>query len=435
MDDDFNVLDALNENAGAIGFAAGSAGLRGLAGIRKELENLKATVEKEADQRQLQAFLREKLFQFRQELDRIMPMEPARKRYAYATLLQEMFQESRINSSMLSELSDKDYLEKLRVDLSNVLDLSQEDKEAVNTLVSRYMLAASLPHLLDTQKARAAAEELLADLEKKRASAPSLITTRQAIVQGRSLSLRYAAIFTALVGLIAIASYQVRAHSQKRVLALYRPIDFGDVAVNSESTAGVTIANKGTQPLVVRLIRLPLGFSTEEPWTGTILPGSTQNIRVTFTPTAPTNYSGHIQVFSDATSGDSNLPVSARVVVPCARLRGNKEITDLNAEIDRRLEFPATKVGESEMVFLTIDNTSAVPLFVSSITCPAFFRADIRSSDRYSASYKVLDIPADESAIVPVVFTPQRTGIHSGAIKVYSNSPETVTIPVIADGI
>jgi len=70
----------------------------------------------------------------------------------------------------------------------------------------------------------------------------------------------------------------------------------------------LTISNNGDSALTVGAISYPGGFSGD--WSGAIPSGGSTNLTVTFTPDAPTNYSGNLAVSSDATSGINILSVS-----------------------------------------------------------------------------------------------------------------------------
>jgi hypothetical protein len=70
----------------------------------------------------------------------------------------------------------------------------------------------------------------------------------------------------------------------------------------------MTIANSGNATLTVSSISYPAGFSGA--WSGTIAAGGSQNVTVTFAPTALISYGGTVTVNSDATSGTSTISAS-----------------------------------------------------------------------------------------------------------------------------
>jgi hypothetical protein len=93
------------------------------------------------------------------------------------------------------------------------------------------------------------------------------------------------------------------------VIALSGDLGFGNITVGQTATRTLTITNSGNAPLNVSSITYPAGFSGN--WsTGAIAAGTSQNITVTFTPTAAQSYGGNITVHSDATSGANTIAVS-----------------------------------------------------------------------------------------------------------------------------
>ncbi|NBR49610.1 hypothetical protein EBU02_12370, partial [bacterium] len=81
-----------------------------------------------------------------------------------------------------------------------------------------------------------------------------------------------------------------------RVIGLTGNLTFG----NASTTRQLVISNTGFDRLVVSGITYPSGFSGA--WSGTIGAGASQNVPVTFTPSALQSYSGNIVVASDASS-------------------------------------------------------------------------------------------------------------------------------------
>ena len=98
-----------------------------------------------------------------------------------------------------------------------------------------------------------------------------------------------------------------------RVIGLSGNLAFGDVAAGTTATSVLTIANTGTGTLTVTGMSAPSAGSGiyKASWvSGTIAPGASQAITVTFAPTAAISYNGTLTVNADQTSGTNTVPVS-----------------------------------------------------------------------------------------------------------------------------
>jgi len=95
-----------------------------------------------------------------------------------------------------------------------------------------------------------------------------------------------------------------------RIINLSGSLAFGNVTVGSTSTKTLTISNTGDSPLTVTSISYsyPADFSGN--WSGTIPAGGSQNVTVTFAPTAAQSYSGTVTVNSDKTGGTETIAIS-----------------------------------------------------------------------------------------------------------------------------
>jgi HYDIN/CFA65/VesB-like, Ig-like domain len=94
-----------------------------------------------------------------------------------------------------------------------------------------------------------------------------------------------------------------------RILTLSSNLDFGAVTVGATAQSKFTVSNPGNATLTVSAVSYPAGFSGD--WaSGSIPPGGSQNVTVSFTPTAAASYGGNITVASDATAGANSLAVS-----------------------------------------------------------------------------------------------------------------------------
>lgn len=109
----------------------------------------------------------------------------------------------------------------------------------------------------------------------------------------------------------AILDFEVVAHFApiSRIIEL-RSVDLEleGQAVGGSSEGSFEIRNNGNSPITVESISVPSGFRCD--WAGTIFPGTSKTVTVTFTPTKAGAYSGDITIISDATEGTTSIPVS-----------------------------------------------------------------------------------------------------------------------------
>ncbi len=116
-----------------------------------------------------------------------------------------------------------------------------------------------------------------------------------------------------------------------RVISLSGDLAFGDVVLNGTATSTLTISNTGNAVLTVSNIAFPSGFSGN--WSsGTIPSDGSQDVTVSFTPTASIEYSGNIAVTSNATAGSAKIAVSGSgVAVPVEPTVSTFSATNINS--------------------------------------------------------------------------------------------------------
>jgi uncharacterized repeat protein (TIGR02543 family) len=92
-------------------------------------------------------------------------------------------------------------------------------------------------------------------------------------------------------------------------ISLSGSLDFGNVPINTSAQRTLTISNPGSGPLYVSSLSYPdPGFSGT--WSGTIAAGQSQDVTITFAPTATRSYSGTMAVNSTASSGNPTPSIS-----------------------------------------------------------------------------------------------------------------------------
>jgi len=91
------------------------------------------------------------------------------------------------------------------------------------------------------------------------------------------------------------------------IIQLSGSLDFGDVGVGLLKKLSFTIQNIGTQPMTVTSINTPTGFYDINYFGGVIAAGQSQVVEVLFEPIASIDYSGLIEVISNASSGGNTI--------------------------------------------------------------------------------------------------------------------------------
>ncbi len=189
------------------------------------------------------------------------------------------------------------------------------------------------------------------------------------------------------------------ADTDTRVIGLSGNMAFGQVIAGSTVTRALTIANTGNAPLNVSGITFPTGLSGN--WSsGAIAAGSSQNVTVTFSPTAATTLSGNIVVASDATGGTNTIAVSGSGV-SATRIIG----------VSGDMSFGNVAVNTTSIRTLTIANAGNSALNIASINYPSGF----------SGNWSGGSIAAGTSRNVTVTFSPVLAQPYSGTITVNSD--------------
>ncbi|HTI71084.1 MAG TPA: choice-of-anchor D domain-containing protein [Candidatus Limnocylindria bacterium] len=184
-----------------------------------------------------------------------------------------------------------------------------------------------------------------------------------------------------------------------RIIKLGGDLNFGEVNLGTHPTRTLTIANLGNTVLQVTQITAPGGFTIS--WTGSVQPHFTNEITVTFGPTAVADYSGEIVVQSDATAGIGSLQITgAGVIIPLP-------VIALSGD----LSFGVLEVGSTNHRILTISNIGNGPLEVSRIVYPGGF-----------AGAWAGIIPAGSSQAIDVVFLPTTESAYEGRVEIVSNA-------------
>ena len=200
-----------------------------------------------------------------------------------------------------------------------------------------------------------------------------------------------------------------------RIMGLSGNLAFGNVTVNTTATSTLTISNSGNSTLTVNSISYPTGFSGN--WSsGTIGAGASQNVTVTFAPTAATSYGGTITISANQTGGTPTIGISGAGVGAPTRI----------IELTGDLTFGNLQVGNTVARQLTISNTGNATLTVSGMTIPVGFTVDWSNGP----------IAAGASQPVLVTFAPTASIGYGGTITVSANQTGgTPTIGISGAGV
>ena len=89
------------------------------------------------------------------------------------------------------------------------------------------------------------------------------------------------------------------------------------VAIGDSKTISLTLSNKGWCPLTITGLKFHKNIADEYSgnWSGTILPGQSQNVNITFTPTATAPYTGLVYVKTADRTNIQNSSDNNRLLV------------------------------------------------------------------------------------------------------------------------
>ena len=182
------------------------------------------------------------------------------------------------------------------------------------------------------------------------------------------------------------------------LIILEGDLSFGEVALDTETTRVLTLSNQGNSDLTVTSVSYPDGFSGD--WDqGVISAGSSQEVNVTFSPTATIDYSGTIEVTSDASTGDNTIAVSGTGVGSVLTLAGD-------------LSFDEVAINTTATLVMVLSNEGNSDLSVTSVSYPEGFSGDWDQGV----------ISAGNSQEVNVTFSPTAAIDYIGAIEVTSDA-------------
>jgi C1A family cysteine protease len=179
-------------------------------------------------------------------------------------------------------------------------------------------------------------------------------------------------------------------------------LNFGNTTINTNATKTIQLINNGATSINVSSISVTSPFSVN--WnSGTIQPGATQTVTVTYNPTSVGNSSSTLTINSNAANSPNTIQASGVGVQQTTQTR----IIALSGN----LSFGNVTVGQSSSKTLTISNNGNSPLTVSSVQTPQGFSGNSSGT-----------IQPNSSVTMTIFFSPTNVQSYSGNIVVNSDA-------------
>lgn len=229
------------------------------------------------------------------------------------------------------------------------------------------------------------------------------------------------AILTLAALAVALLPRNAHADRETRVISVSGNLNFGNVLIYSSAERTMKISNLGNSPLTVFGIDGPIqpvllwgGYSTDWNWSGTIRPGGSVDLTVTFAPKgagvgnapAPAYYPGSLTVLSDATSGTDSIQVSGAGVLQL-------NLPSPIVSVATNLDFGRTEIGSIKRLALVIANTGNADLTIRQIVFPPRFG---------TIGFTSGVIPAGGRTNILLAFTPTNVMHYEGTVSILSDT-------------
>ncbi len=197
-------------------------------------------------------------------------------------------------------------------------------------------------------------------------------------------------------------------------------LSFGSVAVNTATTASVTLTSSGTSPLTVSSASVSgTGFSlTAGTFPTTLNPNSSMTLQLQFKPTASGAVTGKLTIGSNSTTGTSTV-VSLSGTGAAANPQLKVSATTLS------FGTVAVKTAKTGSVTLTSSGTTAVTVSSASISGTGF--------SIVGGSFPATLNP-NQTLTLTLQFKPTAAGSDTGKLTINSNSTTGTTATVALSG-
>jgi Ca2+-binding RTX toxin-like protein len=194
-------------------------------------------------------------------------------------------------------------------------------------------------------------------------------------------------------------------------------IDFGQLTVGQTSAPQVvTVSSTGDADLVVSDVSLSdpaAGFAITANTCGTVAPGGTCSISVTFAPTAAGDREADLVITHNAGGNPATVGLKGTGVVV--------EVASPTATLQGSTNFGTRRVGTARDQLIRVQNNGPGQLFVSSITVDGSASFSLVSHTCQAA------LPVRGRCDVVVRFAPEAAGGHAATLSVVSNASNSPT--------
>ena len=192
-------------------------------------------------------------------------------------------------------------------------------------------------------------------------------------------------------------------------------VNVGNVTVGSTGTATFTISNSGTAPLVVTGITSSNGVFTAAPITGTVAPGGSLTVTVSFDPTTVAPQTGTLTIASNA--------ATATVTVTGTGTAAPAPVVSVSAT---SLNLGVVALGNTSTATLVIYNTGNAALTISSISA---------NNGSFTVTPTTGLVAAGDSLTLTITFSPLAIGQQTANLRISSNAPAQPVVTVALIGV
>lgn len=192
-------------------------------------------------------------------------------------------------------------------------------------------------------------------------------------------------------------------------ISLGGTLDFGNVVVDATSgNLTVSVSNVGTSALNVSGVALSganAGDFTVSPTSFSVANGGSQDLTVSFTPSATGSRTASIDITHDAPGSPNSVAISGSGVQPAISLGGSLDFGDIVVD------------ATSGNLTISVSNTGTSALNVTNVSLSGSHAAD------YSVSPTTFNVGTGSSQDLTVTFTPSTTGTRTASVDITHDAP------------